>query len=73
MYKKVVLVIAGIIVFGLFDYSVYHYSVTNQTVSYEWEIPAQESGAHQSGWARIKVTSPNDTLGNQTEFTLACL
>jgi hypothetical protein len=42
-----------------------------QTVTTTWKM-TEENGEHYSGWQRVKVTSPNDALGNQAEFTLAC-
>ena len=42
-----------------------------QPVTTTWLLGANGSGT-RTGWQRIKVTSPNDALSNQAEFTLTC-
>lgn len=42
-----------------------------QSVTDTWSM-SRSSGTHYSGWERVKIISPNETLGNQAEFTLAC-
>ncbi len=42
-----------------------------QQVTTTWLLGANGNGT-RTGWQRIKVTSPNDALSNQAEFTLIC-
>lgn len=42
-----------------------------QPVTTTWLLGANGNGT-RTGWERIKVTSPNDALSNQAEFTLIC-
>ncbi len=42
-----------------------------QQVTTTWLLGANGNGT-RTGWERIKVTSPNDALSNQAEFTLIC-
>lgn len=42
-----------------------------QPVTTTWLLGANGAGT-RTGWQRIKVTSPNDALSNQADFTLTC-
>ena len=45
-------------------------SASSREISTKWKL--EGAGTNYVGWARVKITSPNELTSNQAEFSLLC-